>query len=88
MKARNVAAEKIALRGHPGVALRYEPGERPGSIEEARLFLVGTRLYVTFARADLPGEPRAAASRFLNSFDAWEPGDAVASVAGSPAGGM
>jgi len=88
MRARNVATEKIALRGHPGIALRYEPGERPGSTEQARIFLVGSRLYVTFARADEPGEPSAAVSRFLASFDAWEPGDAVASLAGSLAGGM
>lgn len=84
-RARDVAVEPLSLRGHPGLALRYEAEERPGPIEEARLFLVGSRLYVTFARAESPGEAPDAVSRFLSSFDAWEQGDAVAWAGGSPA---
>jgi hypothetical protein len=88
MDARDVSAESNSLRGHPGLALRYHPGARPDSTEETHLFLVGTRLYLTFARADVPGEPRALASRFLESFDAWDAGDAVASAAGNHEAGM
>lgn len=80
--------ERVWLRGHPGLALRYAPGERPQSTEEARLFLVGSRLYVAFARADEPGDREQVAARFLASFDAWEPREAVAAAAGSPSGGM
>jgi hypothetical protein len=88
MKARSASVERASLHGHPGLALRYEPGARPGSIEEARLFLVGERLYVAFARADAPGEAHEIASHFLASFDAWEAGEAVAWLGGSAGAGM
>lgn len=87
MHAHEESVERTSLRGHPGLALRYTPAARPGSTEEARIFLVGSRLYVAFARADLAGEDRALAERFLTSFDAWEPGEAVAMAAGSATGG-
>jgi len=88
MGASRASSEPISLHGHPGLALRYAPAERPQATEEARLFLVGSRLYVAFARAEEPGEPERAVARFLGSFDAWEAGEAVASLGGSPSGGM
>ena len=38
---------------------------------------------MAFARADRPGWNEEAASRFLASFDAWEPGETVAAAAGA-----
>lgn len=87
-KAANASSERVSLRGYPGLALRYVPAERPESVEEARLFLVGDRLYVTFARADSDGEPQQAVRRFLASFDAWEERDAFAAAAGTAGAGM
>lgn len=63
--------EPTSLRGHPGVVVRYQPTRHPGSVEEARLYLVGTRLYVAFARA--PRQAAESAEAFLASFDVWEP---------------
>jgi hypothetical protein len=88
MRARAASEQRVSLHGHPGLALSYVPGERPDTTEQTRLFLVGSRLYVAFASADQPGEPQEAAVRFLASFDAWESGDAVATLAGSASGGM
>jgi hypothetical protein len=87
MKAHDVSVQAVSLHGHPGLALRYEPGSQPGALEEARVFLVGSRLYVAFARADARGPAHEAASRFLASFDAWEPSEAVASLAGDAGSG-
>lgn len=75
--------ERLSLRGHPGFALRYATRKRPDRLEEARLFLVGARIYVAFARVDEPGRQQEAAARFLASFDAWEPGEAVAAASAS-----
>ncbi len=88
VRASDVESAPVTLHAHPGVSLRYRHGDHPGVIEEARIFLVGARLYVTFARADEPGEKEALASRFLASFDAWEPRDAVASAVGGPGAGL
>ncbi len=87
-EASNASHERVSLRGHPGLALRYTPAERPDSEEEARLYLVGSRLYVTFARADTAGEAQQAVRRFLASFDAWEERDAFAAAAGTTGAGM
>jgi hypothetical protein len=88
MEARNASVEKTSLRGHPGLTLRYEPGSRPGVAEEARIFLVGGRLYVAFAGAQDLEEQREAAARFLASFDAWESGDAVAAASSEGGSGL
>ncbi|MCC6639725.1 MAG: hypothetical protein IT386_01025 [Deltaproteobacteria bacterium] len=88
MGASGASAEPISLHGHPGLALRYVPAAYPGVTEETRLFLVGSRLYVAFARAEQPGTAEQAVARFLASFDAWESGGTVASVAGGSSGGM
>lgn len=88
MGARGTVTEPVSLHGHPGLALRYSPAEHPHLVEEARLFLVGSRLYVAFARAEEPGEPEQAAAQFLASFDAWEAGETVAALGGSVSGGM
>jgi hypothetical protein len=66
--ARNVEAGPLAFAGRTGRRLRYEPGDRPGLREEARLFIAGRHLYVVFAR----GASRAArelAARFLESVE-------------------
>ncbi len=86
--ARGATAQPISVRGHPGLALRYQPGGQPGTVEEARLYLVGSRLFVAFARSDESRPLREAAERFLASFDAWEAGEAVASAGGRHAAGM
>ena len=52
--ARAVQAAPARLRAHPGRHLRYEPGERPGEIEDAWLYLLGRRLYVILARGGAP----------------------------------
>lgn len=72
--------ERVELRGHPGLALRYETPDHPGRLEEARIYLVGSRLYVAFARVDDPEGRDEVAARFLASFDAWEPGETVAAA--------
>jgi hypothetical protein len=88
MQARDVSVERTELRGHPGLVLRYEPGDRPGTREECRIFLVAARLYVAFARADASGEPHEAAARFLATFEAWEASDPLAALGGSAEAGM
>jgi len=88
VNARNASTTKASLHGHPGLALRYEPGNRPGVVEEARIFLVGGRLYVAFAGAQDVEAQRETAARFLASFDAWEPGDSVASTGGETGTGL
>ncbi len=86
MEARKPSVEKTSLRGHPGLALRYEPGSRPGVVEEAHIFLVGGRLYVAFASAQDLEQQREMAARFLASFDAWESGGAVAAASSDEGG--
>jgi hypothetical protein len=66
LEARDVEAEPLALGGRAGRRLRYEPGDRPGLREEARLVLAGRHLYVVFARGASP-EAQALAARFLDS---------------------
>jgi hypothetical protein len=66
--ARSAEAERVQLRGHPGRHLRYEPGKRPGETEDAWLYLLGSRLYVIFARGDGP-ETRAIALGFAASVE-------------------
>jgi hypothetical protein len=66
--ARDVESEPLAIGGRAGRRLRYEPGDRPGLREEARLVIVGRHLYVMFGR----GASRAArelAARFLESVE-------------------
>jgi hypothetical protein len=70
--ARDVREEPIELRGHPGLRLRFEPAAHPGEREEARLFVVGRRLYALFARGT-DARQRAAAERFLDSVEIDEP---------------
>jgi hypothetical protein len=62
LAARGVETELAPWGAHPGRRLRYEPGDRPGEREEARLVLAGRRLWVVFARG--PG-----AAAFLSSFE-------------------
>jgi hypothetical protein len=70
--AREVEAEPLAIAGHAGRRLRYEPGDRPGLREEARLLLAGRRLYVLFARG-ASREARELAERFLDSVEIEAP---------------
>jgi hypothetical protein len=65
--ARTVEAEDAPWGTHPGRRLRYEPGDRPGELEETRLVLSGRRLYVVFARG--AGEDAAHAERFASSLE-------------------
>jgi len=71
VEAQDPREREASLRGHPGLAVRYEPAAHPGTVEEARLYLVRSRLYVAFARA--PADAEKAAEAFLASFDVWEP---------------
>ena len=72
LAAREVEAEPLVLAGRAGRRLRYEPGDRPGLREEARLFLAGRRLYVVFARGASP-EAEETAARFLESVEIEAP---------------
>lgn len=80
MEATISREETARLREHPGIAVRFETSSRPGQIEECRLYLVGSRLFVIFVRNDHPGVGDEAAARFLASFNAWEPGETLASA--------
>lgn len=68
LKAREVEAGPLALAGRAGRRLRYEPGDRPGLREEARLLLVDRHLYVVFARG-ASAEAQALAASFLDSVE-------------------
>ena len=70
LAARDVEAEVAPWGTHPGRRLRYEPGDRPGEREEARLVLAGRRMYVVFARG--AGDDRAAAERFAASVELFD----------------
>jgi hypothetical protein len=70
--AREVEAGPLALGGRAGRRLRYEPGDRPGLREEARLFLAERGLYVVFARGTGPAA-QAEAARFLESVEIEAP---------------
>lgn len=72
-RARDPRAEPASYRGHPGRHLRYEPGDRPGEIEDAWLYLLGRRLYIVFARSGDP-ETAAAAARFAASVELLDDG--------------
>lgn len=67
LAARAVETEAAPWGDHPGRRLRYEPGDRPGEREEARLVLAGQRLYVVFARG--AGADAALAERFARSVE-------------------
>lgn len=67
LAARDVEAEPAPWGAHPGRRLRYEPGDRPGEREEARLVLAGRLLYVVFARG--AGGNAALAERFARSVE-------------------
>lgn len=67
LAARAVETEAAPWGEHPGRRLRYEPGDRPGEREEARLVLAGRRLYVVFARG--AGEDAVLAERFARSVE-------------------
>lgn|GEM_PF-6966027 len=71
LDARGALAEAASWRGRPGHHLRYEPGAHPGAIEDAWLYLLGTRIYVIFARGG-DAETRAAAARFAASVELHE----------------
>lgn len=72
LAAREVEAEPLAIGGRAGRRLRYEPGDRPGLREEARLVLAGRHLYVVFARGASP-EAQALAAGFLDSVEIEAP---------------
>ena len=64
--------QRTFFQGHPGRTLRYartDLGDRP---EEARLVLVGQRLYIAVARADGASDAREQIARFFDSFEFWE----------------
>ncbi|HME68818.1 MAG TPA: hypothetical protein VKM54_03015 [Myxococcota bacterium] len=64
--------EPTFFQGHPGRILRYartDLGDRP---EQARLVLVGRRLYIAVARADGASDAREQIARFFDSFEFWE----------------
>jgi hypothetical protein len=82
--AKDVVSEPTLLRGHPGRVLRYEPGDRPGEREEARLYLVDGRIYVVFGRGSDP-LARAEVERFLASVEIATP--AVGLTPGAAGGG-
>ncbi len=71
-EARYVHEERLELRGHPGIRLRFEPTAHPGQREEARLLLLGQRLYVLFGRGADTAQS-AEAERFLDSVEIDEP---------------
>lgn len=64
--------ERSFFQGHPGRSLRYartDLGDRP---EQARLVLVGRRLYIAVARAEGASDSREQIARFFDSFEFWE----------------
>jgi hypothetical protein len=64
--------QRTFFQGHSGRMLRYartDLGDRP---EEARLVLVGQRLYIALARADGASDAREQIARFFDSFEFWE----------------
>lgn len=73
---RPLRSRDISLAGHPGRAIAYAPQDRPGTVEEVRIFLVGERLYLVEAATrpgENPGDDDAgsgedAAERFFESF--------------------
>jgi len=67
LAARAVESEAAPWGRHPGRRLRYEPGDRPGEREEARIVLAGRRLYVVFARG--AGKLAEEAQRFAASVE-------------------
>jgi hypothetical protein len=70
-RAREPRADPASYRGYPGRHLRYEPGDRPGEVEDAWLYLLDRRLYVIFARSGDP-QTAAAAARFAASVELLE----------------
>jgi len=66
------SAEPALVQGHPGRTLRYSRTDLGNRLEQARLVLVGNRLYIVLARADNASDSRAQIARFFNSFEIWE----------------
>jgi hypothetical protein len=64
--------EPAFFQGHPGRVLRYARTDLGDREEQARLVLVGRRLYIAVARADGASDAHESIARFFNSFEIWE----------------
>ena len=64
--------EPTLFQGHPARTLRYARTDLADREEEARLVLVGHRLYIAVARSDGASDAREEIARFFNSFEVWE----------------
>jgi len=62
----------IQLKGRPGRMLRYARTDLGDCPEEARLVLVGRRLYIALARGDGAHDAHEQIARFFDSFEFWE----------------
>ncbi|HBZ71593.1 MAG TPA: hypothetical protein DEP35_18455 [Deltaproteobacteria bacterium] len=63
--------EPTLFQGHPGRMLRYLRSDLGDREEEARLVLVGHRLYIALARAQ-GSDAREPIGRFFDSLEIWE----------------
>ena len=66
------SAEPASFQGHPGRILHYARTDLGDRLEQARLVLVGRRLYIAIARAESASDSRAQIARFFDSFEFWE----------------
>jgi hypothetical protein len=66
-KGKLLAEETIELNGNPGRSLRVESPDGTG-IAQARMLLVGNRLYQVFVATEKVNAETADVQRFLNSF--------------------
>lgn len=66
-KGKLLSEESIELNGNPGRSLRVESPDGTG-IAQARMLLVGTRLYQVFAASQKENADSPDIQRFLNSF--------------------
>ncbi len=63
--------ESTVFQGHPGRTLRYVRTDLADREEQARLVLVGHRLYIALARAQ-GSDAREPIARFFDSLEIWE----------------